>query len=62
MTRCIGIDFGGTEPYIDYNVSLAKGPFAFTVSDTDLGNDSDNGSLDNDELKFVLSYTHDIDL
>jgi len=55
MTRCIGIDFGGTEPYIDYNVSLAKGPFAFTVSDTDLGNDSDNGSLDNDELKFELS-------
>ncbi|NOX27057.1 MAG: hypothetical protein GXP21_02470 [Gammaproteobacteria bacterium] len=53
---------GVTESYIDYNVSLAKGPFAFTVSDTDLGNDSDDGSLDNDELKFVISYTHAIDL
>ncbi len=47
--------------YIDYNVALAKGPFAFMVSDTDLSNAGSDG-LDNDELKFVLSYTMDIDL
>ena len=47
--------------YIDYNVALAKGPFAFMISDTDLGNAGSDG-LDNDEVKFVLSYTLDVDL
>ena len=39
--------------YNDYGVSLSKGGFTFAVSDTD---------MDNDDMKFVVSYSVDIDL
>lgn len=39
--------------YTDYGVSLSKDGFTFAVSDTD---------MDNDDLKFVVSYSIDIDL
>ena len=41
------------EDYNDYSVSLSKGGFTFAVSDTD---------MDNDDMKFVISYAVDIDL
>lgn len=47
--------------YIDYNIALSKGPFAFMITDTDLDDAGDDG-LSNDEPKFVVSYTMDIDL
>ena len=39
--------------YTDYGVSLSKNGFTFAVSDTD---------MDNDDIKFVVSYSIDIDL
>ncbi|MBN4078910.1 hypothetical protein JYT96_02810 [Gammaproteobacteria bacterium AH-315-C21] len=52
-----------TESYTDYSVSLAKGPFAFTVSDTDLSDAAaGDDQLDNGAVKFLVSYTLDIDL
>lgn len=39
--------------YNDYSVSLSKDGFTFAVSDTD---------MDNDDMKFVVSYSVDIDL
>lgn len=39
--------------YTDYGVSLSKNGFTFLVTDTD---------LDNDDVKFVISYSIDIDL
>jgi uncharacterized protein (TIGR02001 family) len=55
--------FNGTTEYMDWNVSLAKGGFSFVVSGTDL-EDFEGGApgLQNDEIKFVVSYTVDIDL
>ena len=50
----------GTTDYVDYNVSLSKGGFSFVVSGTDLS-DSPTG-LQNDEVKYVISYTIDLDL
>ena len=53
----------GTDDYLDWNVSVSKGGFGFMVSGTDL--DSDEGRLvdsQNDSVKFVVSYTMDIDL
>lgn len=41
------------EDYNDYSVSLSKDGFTFAVSDTD---------IDNDDMKFVISYSVDIDL
>jgi uncharacterized protein (TIGR02001 family) len=41
------------EDYNDYSVSLSKDNFTFSVSDTD---------MDNDDMKFVVSYSVDIDL
>ncbi|MFD2165483.1 TorF family putative porin [Thalassotalea euphylliae] len=39
--------------YTDYGISLSKDGFTFALSDTD---------LDNDDVKFVVSYAIDIDL
>ena len=42
-----------SDDYSDYGVSLSKDGFTFAVSDTD---------MDNDDLKFTVSYSIDIDL
>lgn len=58
-------NFGdGTFDYVDYNVSLSKGGFGFVVSHTDIGdNPTQNANgLNNDSVKFVVSYTVDFDL
>lgn len=47
--------------YIDYNASLSKDGFTFLVSSTDLDNAGSDG-LDNDSVKFVVSYSVDINL
>lgn len=57
----------GTDSYMDYNISLSKGGFSFMVSHTDLDDDESGESagaagLQNDSVKFVVSYTLDIDL
>lgn len=53
-------NFGdGTDSYIDYSVSVAKEGLSFVVSKTDL-DDSPSG-LQNDEVKFVVSYSLDFD-
>lgn len=44
----------GTRHYMDWNVSVSKGGFSFVVSDTDL--DSSDDSLNNDSMKYVVSY------
>lgn len=46
--------------YVDYSVSLSKGGFSFTISDTDLANDQADG-LDNGSVKFIVGYTFDFD-
>ncbi|MEM6302532.1 MAG: TorF family putative porin [Pseudomonadota bacterium] len=53
-----GVDGG----YYDYNVSLSKGGFGFMISDTNAGGGAAEGGFDNDEVKFVVSYSVDIDL
>ena len=52
---------GVPDSYVDYNVSLSKDGFSFMISGTDLDNPGPD-NLDNDELKFVVSYTMDFDL
>lgn len=42
-----------SDDYSDYGVSLSKDGFTFAVSDTD---------MDNDDVKFTVSYSIDIDL
>ena len=44
----------GTLDYFDWNASIGKGGFSFMVSGTDL--DDSPTSLNNDSLKFVVSY------
>ena len=66
---------GVTESYLDYSISLTKGNFAFTISDTDLDPLAfdDSGSYildpnltnewsgnDNGSVKFVVSYSMDL--
>jgi uncharacterized protein (TIGR02001 family) len=52
---------GVPDSYVDYNISLSKGGFSFMISDTDL--DAVPGDeLLNDEMKFVVSYSVDIEL
>jgi uncharacterized protein (TIGR02001 family) len=50
----------GTDDYVDWNVSISKAGFGFVVSGTDL-DDSPSG-LQNDQIKYVVSYSFDIDL
>ncbi|MEL6870601.1 MAG: TorF family putative porin [Pseudomonadota bacterium] len=47
--------------YADFSVSLAKDGFAFVVTTTDL-DDPGPDNLDNDEVKFVVSYAIDFEL
>ena len=47
--------------YIDYNVSVAKDGFSFMITSTDL-DDAGPDALDNDEIKFVVGYSMDIEL
>lgn len=64
--------FNGTaDDYFDWNVSVAKGGFAFMVTGTTLGYDDDNDGMedyasmaarDNDNVKFVVSYSVDFEL
>lgn len=62
---------GVTDDYFDYGVTLAKDGFAFSVIGTTLGTDDNNdgeedyasmSARDNDEIKFVLSYSLDFAL
>jgi uncharacterized protein (TIGR02001 family) len=43
--------------YIDYSVSFAVSDFTFAISDTDLDDYAPGNNLDNDEMKFVVSYS-----
>ena len=52
---------GVPEDYMDYSISLSKGGFSFTISDTDLDDEQADG-LDNGSLKFVVGYAFDFDL
>ena len=55
--------FNGVDgDYYDYNISLSKGGFGFMITDTDAGGGAAEGGLDNDEIKFVVSYSVDVDL
>ncbi|MFK8066615.1 MAG: TorF family putative porin [Gammaproteobacteria bacterium] len=47
--------------YVDYNISMSKNGFSFMVSSTDL-DDVGPDNLDNDEVKFVVSYGIDFEL
>ena len=49
------------DDYVDYNISLSKNGFSFMVTDTDL-DDVGPDALDNDEMKFVVSYAMDFEL
>ena len=48
--------------YMDYSISFAVDNFSFTISDTDLDDAGPTDSLDNDEIKFVVSYSMDFAL
>ncbi|TDF36650.1 hypothetical protein EYS14_18210 [Alteromonadaceae bacterium M269] len=52
---------GVPEGYIDYSASLSKDGFTFLVSSTDL-DDAGSDGLDNDSVKFVVSYSVDFSL
>ncbi|MEL7536649.1 MAG: TorF family putative porin [Pseudomonadota bacterium] len=53
---------GVPDSYVDYNVSLAKDGFMFMISGTDLDDTPTPDNLDNDEIKFVVSYSVEFDL
>ena len=62
---------GVTDSYVDYNVSIAKDGFVGMISRTSLGDDDDGDGVedyasmaarDNDEVKFVVSYTLNFEL
>ena len=62
---------GVTDSYFDYGVTLAKDGFAFSIIGTTLGSDDNNdgeedfasmSARDNDEIKFMLSYSGDFEL
>ncbi len=52
---------GVPEGYIDYGVSLSKDGFTFAITGTDL-DDPGPDNLDNDEIKFIISYAVDFAL
>lgn len=55
--------FNGVDgDYYDYNISISKGGFGFMVTDTNAGGGAAEGGFDNDEPKFVVSYSVDIDM
>ncbi len=47
--------------YTDYNISLSKNGFSFIITDTNL-DDVGPDALDNDEMKFVVSFQMDFEL
>jgi uncharacterized protein (TIGR02001 family) len=47
--------------YVDYAVSLSKGGFSFTITDTDLESSVPDG-LDNGSIKFVVGFGMDFEL
>lgn len=53
-----GVDGG----YADYNVSISKDGFGFMISSSDADGPAAMGGWDNDEMKFVVSYSVDFDL
>ncbi len=57
-------DFPGFEDYMDYSVSLTKGDFTFTYSDTDLESDDAKGLDfgDNDDGKVYITWSKEWDL
>jgi uncharacterized protein (TIGR02001 family) len=50
---------GVPESYVDYNISLSKGPFSFMITDTDLDDAGPTDELLNNEMKFVVGYSMD---
>ena len=53
---------GADGDYYDYNITLSKGGFGFMISDTDVGGPASEAGYDNDEVKFVVSYSFDVEL
>ena len=62
---------GVTDSYLDWNVSVARNGFAAMITGTSLGDDDDSDGIedyasmaarDNDEIKFVVSYSVDFEL
>jgi uncharacterized protein (TIGR02001 family) len=55
--------FNGTDDgYFDYNISLSKGGFGFMITDTNAGGPASESGFDNDQVKFVVSYSVGVDL
>ncbi|GAB5413582.1 MAG: TorF family putative porin [Congregibacter sp.] len=55
--------FNGTDDgYFDYNISLSKGGFGFMITDTNASGPAAGGGFDNDQVKFVVSYSVGVDL
>lgn len=53
---------GADGSYYDYNISLSKGGFGFMITDSDVSGPAADGGFDNDEVKFVISYSVDVSL
>lgn len=53
---------GVPDDYMDYAVTISKDGFAFMISGTDLDDAGDTDSLDNDAVKYTVSYSVDFDL
>ena len=48
--------------YFDFNVSVAKNGFSFMVTTTDLDDAGPDDPFGNDEVRFVVGYSHEFDL
>ena len=56
-------DFNGVpDAYVDYGISLSKDGFTIAVTGTDLDDPGSPDPLDNDEIKFTVSYGMDFEL
>jgi uncharacterized protein (TIGR02001 family) len=53
--------YGVPGDYTNYNVSIGKDGFSFMITSTDL-DDAGPDALDNDDIKFVIGYSLDIEL
>ena len=62
---------GVTKSYVDYSVGVAKNGFSFTLGGTNLHSDDDGNGIEdyasmparnNDQVKFVVAYTTNIEL
>lgn len=54
--------FNGVEGYADWAVSIAKDGFTFAITGTDLDDEYPGDALDNDSIKYVISYGVDFEL